>query len=384
MPPQPAPLRPVTPAGSVLLDVVRFGAAIAVAFGHLTGPGLSTHWPYMLTLAVDAVAIFFVLSGFVIRLISKARHMTATSYAVDRFSRIYSVLLPALLFTIAVVACLHVFPSSAIAAPADSLRSLAFQFLACATFTGSLWGLDVPMSFNSVFWSLSYEWSYYTFYAVAFFARGKFKWIALLALALLVGPPILFLLPLWLFGCALYDIYQWLRASPRPLTMYFGALCAAALLTFLVGLAWFAARHCSLASSLSAALQQLRHWTATHHLHLLQRASFDAYLVGIPAGILILGFLLVLDRVSLSRDHPSLKIIRRIADGTFALYLFHLPIFLLFAAYIPYNRASSWQKLSIFAATIAIAVALAIPLDLLKRWLRATAPRSLHLTQPSA
>jgi peptidoglycan/LPS O-acetylase OafA/YrhL len=166
--------------------------------------------------------------------------------------------------------------------------------------------------------------------------------------------------------------------------MYFGALCAAALLTFLVGLAWFAARHCSLASSLSAALQQLRHWTATHHLHLLQRASFDAYLVGIPAGILILGFLLVLDRVSLSRDHPSLKIIRRIADGTFALYLFHLPIFLLFAAYIPYNRASSWQKLSIFAATIAIAVAIAIPLDLLKRWLRATAPRSLHLTQPSA
>ncbi len=170
MPSRPTLLRPVTPAGSVLLDVVRFAAAIAVAFGHLTGAEFSTHWPYMLTLAVDAVAIFFVLSGFVIRLISKARHMTAASYAVDRFSRIYSVLLPALLFTVAVVACLHLFPSTRVPAPADSLRSLTLQFLACATFTGSLWGLDIPMSFNSVFWSLSYEWAYYSFYAIAFFA----------------------------------------------------------------------------------------------------------------------------------------------------------------------------------------------------------------------
>lgn len=99
-------------SGSILLDIVRFAAAIAVAVGHFTSSTFSTHWPYLINLAFGAVAVFFVLSGFVIRLISITRLMTATEYAIDRVSRIYSVLLPAALLTIAVAFCLDRLPVS--------------------------------------------------------------------------------------------------------------------------------------------------------------------------------------------------------------------------------------------------------------------------------
>ncbi len=61
----------------------------------------------MLDLSVNAVAVFFVLSGFIIRHITSIRPMTAQKYAVDRLSRIYSVTLPAVLFACGVALLLH-------------------------------------------------------------------------------------------------------------------------------------------------------------------------------------------------------------------------------------------------------------------------------------
>jgi hypothetical protein len=43
---------------------------------------------------------------------------------------------------------------------------------------------------------------------------------------------------------------------------------------------------------------------------------------------------------------------------------------MLFAAYLPYDHASAWQKLSLLVLTLAVAVALAGPTDALKRWMR--------------
>ncbi|MEO6910356.1 MAG: acyltransferase family protein [Edaphobacter sp.] len=102
--------RPLTAAGSMALDIVRFAAALAVAFGHLTGESFSIGWQYRLGLALDGVAIFFVLSGFVIRLVTTARVVDARDYVIDRASRIYSVVLPAIALTLLVVLVLHIGP----------------------------------------------------------------------------------------------------------------------------------------------------------------------------------------------------------------------------------------------------------------------------------
>jgi peptidoglycan/LPS O-acetylase OafA/YrhL len=238
------------------------------------------------------------------------------------------------------------------------------------TFTGSLWGLDVPMSFNSVFWSLCYECAYYAFYGVAFFGRGGWKWVLLIGLAILVGPPILFMLPLWLFGCLLCDAYHWLRRSKNAFAIYFGSILGLCLLGRILWWVAAALRHTSIAAALRVQSIHFLYWTRSHDIHLLKRASFHAYSVGIPAGILIVGLLLATENIVITRKHAVVRFVRRIADGTFTLYLIHLPIFVLIAAYIPYDHASAWQKLFVLAITLSVAIALAGPADALKHWMR--------------
>ena len=322
----------------------------------------------MLNLSVSAVAVFFVLSGFVIRLITTARPVTVQDYAVGRLSRIYSVTIPAVLFTCAVALLLHLFPFTRLGGPVEfDLRTIGRQVLGNLTFTGSIWGLDLPVSFNQVFWSLCYECVYYCFYGVALFARGWVRWVSLTALAALVGPPILFLLPLWLFGCVIHDVYQRLRLRRESLGYVAGVFTVAGLLMvvckhFRRGIITGAAEKTGVAGLLE--------WTREHHLHLLQRASFHAYVIGIPAGMMMLWLLLLSDRAKLRKGYTGERIVRRVADGTFSVYLFHIPLLMLIAAFVPYDHASSTQKIAVLAFVLAVSILIEIPLNQLKRLLR--------------
>jgi peptidoglycan/LPS O-acetylase OafA/YrhL len=94
---------------SILLDVVRFSAAILVLIAHFTHPEFRLGYANLQILGDGAVPVFFVLSGFVIRYVTKTRESTAKEYFIDRASRIYSVILPAMFFTLAVsVVCFAV------------------------------------------------------------------------------------------------------------------------------------------------------------------------------------------------------------------------------------------------------------------------------------
>lgn len=363
--------QPLTPAGSLVLDVVRFGAALAVAVGHISNMPFSTGWPYMLNLAVNAVAVFFVLSGFVIRLITTVRPVTPRDYAVDRFSRIYSVMLPAVLFTCAVALLLQLVPSARLGGPVDfDLKTIGLQSLTNLTFTGSVWGLDFSVSFNRVFWSLCYEWAYYCFYGLAFFARGWIRWASLMALALFVGPPILFLLPLWLFGCLIHDVYQRLRVQQQALGSVTGVFVAAGLLMVVLRYSLHGVTPIVAELVAKTGVMSLLRWSRAHQLHLLQRSSLHAYLIGVPTGLLVLWLLLLAERVKLHKNHPAGRAVRLVADGTFSLYLFHLPLLMLIAAYVPYDRASSAQKIVVLAVVVAVSVLIEIPLSRLKWLLR--------------
>jgi peptidoglycan/LPS O-acetylase OafA/YrhL len=362
----------LTPAGSVVLDAIRLGAAIAVVVGHLSNAPFSTHWPYRLDLSVNAVAVFFVLSGFVIRLITTVRPVTAGEYAVDRCSRIYSVTLPAILFTCAVAALLHLVPSTRLGGPVEfDLKMIGRQVLGNLTFTGSIWGLDLPVSFNQVFWSLCYECAYYGFYGVALFARGWARWATLAALAVFVGPPILFLLPLWLFGCLIHDVYQRLRLRRELLGYVTGALALAGLLMMVLEQTAREVISGATAVAEKMSVVAILAWTREHHLHLLQRASFHAYVIGVPAGLMMLWLLLLADRAKLRKDYRGARTVRLVADGTFSLYLFHMPLLMLIAAFLPYDRASSAQKIAVLVVVVVISVLIEIPLNQLKRLLRA-------------
>ena len=97
----PAKTQRLPTATSLSLDVIRFGSALVIAVVHIAQSYFSIGWPDLVTsVGLPAVAVFFILSGFVIRYVTRIKYSTLGEYTIDRASRIYSVVLPAILFTV--------------------------------------------------------------------------------------------------------------------------------------------------------------------------------------------------------------------------------------------------------------------------------------------
>src|ERR1700686_5894759 len=94
------PNKPLGCSQSLFPDIVRISAACIVAGSHLTQPYFCAGLPDLTFLGRASVAVFFVLSGFVIRYATVRRPSTLTNYLRERATRIYSVAIPALLFTL--------------------------------------------------------------------------------------------------------------------------------------------------------------------------------------------------------------------------------------------------------------------------------------------
>jgi len=195
------------PALSLYLDAVRFLAAVGVVLGHgraLMAPIvpkiLGTH-------ASECVIVFFVLSGFVIRYVTRTRETHVSGYLRARAIRLWSVAIPAIAVTLlldrygvaanpAHYAALDFFDGPA--RPAEIAVSLAFL--------NEAWGVHTVSGSNEAYWSLGYEVAYYVAFCAIFIARPVWR-AAFLALWLLVfGPKIALYGLLWLMGAALYDL----------------------------------------------------------------------------------------------------------------------------------------------------------------------------------
>lgn len=83
------------PILSIYLDLIRVGAAIVVALSH-AWPVLFPHFPLPFP-GHQAVIVFFVLSGFVIAYTTDRKDRTLKIYMANRLSRLWSVIIPALL-----------------------------------------------------------------------------------------------------------------------------------------------------------------------------------------------------------------------------------------------------------------------------------------------
>jgi peptidoglycan/LPS O-acetylase OafA/YrhL len=79
--------------------LTRFIAAIAFVAVHATIPQMGGGWFKIGAIGVDAVMVFFVLSGLVIAYVSAKKETAFEDYAVAGIARLWSVLLPALAIT---------------------------------------------------------------------------------------------------------------------------------------------------------------------------------------------------------------------------------------------------------------------------------------------
>ncbi len=356
------PAQKLPAASSLLLDVVRFGASVIVAVGHLTQTHFSTGWPDLTIRAVQAVAVFFVLSGFVIRYVTRLKYAEIGEYWIDRASRIYSVVLPAVAFTIIVdLIAYFANPRYYLSNWGDSIDHPLLRIVTNITFTSQLWSKSIALFSNGPFWSLSYECIYYVIYGCAFYLVGAKRTLSVLGLILLGGIHIFLLLPLWLLGCLLYEIY--VRVSTRRAWLQ-NLACAA------IAVAGYLLRHPVSAAVFAVKDRVTLLFLAHHHQPIHLHWTLDYYRVGIPAAFFLLWGLLIANGVRVNATSRAARTVRLLSEGTFPLYLFHFPIYVLIAALIPYNHANGGMKLAmLFAATIA-GVWLALPTNHLKLFLR--------------
>jgi peptidoglycan/LPS O-acetylase OafA/YrhL len=351
-------------SSSLLLDVVRFGAAVMVTIGHVTQAFFSTTWPNLTVNAIEAVGVFFVLSGFVIRYVTRLKYARIGEYWIDRASRIYSVVLPAVLFTlVADWIALHASPGYYLAHWGEYMDHPVSRLVQNLAFTSQFWSRSTRLFSNGPLWSLSYECLYYVIYGCAFYLRGTLRWITAIGLVVLGGPHIAFLFPLWILGCVLFEIYAWLVTPRRSgaefrrlyVHLFFAAIAVLGMLLWQpAGMVCYMG-HVWISNRLSS----------PHHPFEVFWMMRLYYRVGLPAGFFMLWALVAVDGLRVDAKARWVQMVRVLAEGTFPLYVVHFPLFVLIASLVPYDHASPVPKLAMLLVAIAFGVLLAFPTN---RW----------------
>jgi peptidoglycan/LPS O-acetylase OafA/YrhL len=185
------------------LDVLRVLATLIVVLSHVAYPRF-TRGDYIilreLNLGSDAVVVFFVISGLVIAYAAQ-RDDNAGTYAFNRATRLFSVLLPALLLTFTFDQLGRSLDPSVYPPGFYQPTSLAELLFRGLTFSNE-WGAweRLRLGTNGPLWSLSYEAAYYILFGVALFMTGARRVVVLIALLAVVGPRVMLLMPAWLMG----------------------------------------------------------------------------------------------------------------------------------------------------------------------------------------
>jgi peptidoglycan/LPS O-acetylase OafA/YrhL len=306
----------ITPSLSILLDLVRGLAAVAVLVGHAVALKIYTGpYPFTDMLQHNAVIVFFVLSGLVISSSVRRNDYAFSDYFIARMSRILPVSIPALVFA---AGCFKI--GQALGVP--NFGAMHYDALSLRSFLMPLFFLSetaygVGPVWDQPYWSLCYEESYYVLFGCAMLLRGPKRVICCGAIAIIAGAKILLLAPIWLVGVGLTYF-----GCARPVSLRAGIGCvavAAAALPLITHFSWPGSEW---------ALAMIGRTVA-------DTAPSQFFVTDFALGLAIgLGFIGA--RPIAERFHPLLRKferpIRALAGCSFTLYLFHWPLLTLLRA----------------------------------------------------
>jgi peptidoglycan/LPS O-acetylase OafA/YrhL len=321
---------------SIYLDLVRIVSALLVVLYHSNLRLLTLEKLPLSTHGHAAVIVFFVLSGYVIAHITSTRENTPLEYWSSRLTRFYSLALPVVLLTPLL----------------DSLgEAMAPQFygdrtthdlawlriLTSLAFLNEVWTLSI-MSFSNVpYWSLCYEFWYYVLFAVLTFTRGRKRVLWCCAVALLIGPKILLLAPVWATGVLLHRCTTLQHIGRGAGAVLLAGSC--------IGYALF--HHYQLTEVGSAWLRQIfgAHW---HQQFAFSRYFMTDYLLAIIVACHFVGVRALappLERLG--------SVARPLAAYTFSIYLLHQPLIQFYAALFRGDPAAPWFYIATMLAVFA-------------------------------
>ena len=325
---------------SLYLDLVRFLAALAVFMAHASWDRWTGGLLWQLRpLGSDAVAVFFVLSGFVVAYAATEREGSGRAYAVNRLARLHSGAVPAILLTLLADRVGNALRPDMYAAFAgfrtdDTLWQAANALL----FTHELWWNDVQPGTNLPYWSVGYEAMYYLGFGLLLFAPRGWRLAGAVGAMVLAGPDTAKLAPMWMLGAG-----AWWLGRQGTMSAGRGAVVWALSLIWLLGIVLPARLRATLFVPMTG---DPIYWGDILHYYSVA-AAFTVNILGFQAAAPL--FAGTLERVA--------RPVRWLGGRTFALYLFHMPLIQLMAAASPWPP-SSWgtRGLVWFGVPAAIAV----------------------------
>ena len=191
---------------SLYLDILRVLASFLVLFSHLGNQKFSGNL-ISLSYGHEAVMIFFVMSGYVIAYVVNNKEKTFDIFMINRFARLYSVVVVALLLT----PILDYFGTSI--NEEIYQNNVAWDYIPIRLFTNTfyiqeLWFLNIRYFGNGPLWSLGFEFWYYVLFGLVMLCKYKYKYIFILVVSILVGPKILLYGVIWYFGVVVFNIHN--------------------------------------------------------------------------------------------------------------------------------------------------------------------------------
>mgnify|MGYP000249854153 CR=1 FL=1 len=311
---------------SIYLDLIRFTAALMVFVSHV--PGFSGGWLWQLAgFGHEAVVVFFVLSGFVISYVVYDKKESAAKYTASRLSRIYSVVIPALLLTIVLYYLGQEINESAFDSLNEKMKEPVWTLISALIFTNQSW-IATPVFSNLPYWSLGYEVLYYIFFGVMIYTKKSKRVMFLIFVCLLMGPSILLYLPIWFAGVLCFKKLKVYYLSFR-LSVILYILSVLGIVIFSIG---------TIQSEIN------------NFMHIILGEGFYRFLLE-PAEKFSSDFVLcifvtlhIFSSYHLTTNSNFFNIgmrlesiIKKLSSHTFSLYLFHMPMLYFIAAIFPYS-----------------------------------------------
>ncbi|MGF7081429.1 acyltransferase family protein [Mucilaginibacter sp. UYCu711] len=312
--------RMISGYSSVVLDTLRILAALMVVFHHL-----QQHFLFSIesgkiieNLAHSAVVVFFVLSGYVIAFTTTVKNRGGLQYLIARFSRLYSIVLPALVIT---AICQFIVSLNSPRLYAFYTRGASWpRYLLSLSFLNEIWFFSAAPPMNGPLWSLSFEFSFYMIFGLWFYRKPGFKYMLLpLLVCIVVGPKILSMMPIWLVG---YWAYKIKRPLINDVNSYF-----------------FVYTSFILAGLMIAYLPSIPFELGRPPLFLAGRFISD-FIIGCFIGLAL--WLLPQSDKKINQT-KSVRWFRTLADLTFPLYILHYPLLVLFDAIFNYKVNDMFQ-----------------------------------------
>lgn len=369
----------MTKGFSLYLDFLRLIAALEVFVFHMGDvPNFGVGFHLWNRFGHEAVVIFFVLSGFVIRHAAGGeKDSNFLSFATSRLTRIYSVVLPCLVLTFLFYKIGMQLAPQIYESPLP-IRHPLLRLVLGAVMLNQSWG-SVTLPSNTPYWSIPYEFWYYFLFAACFYFAGLRRCFFFIIIAIIAGPKIMLLFPIWAIGWLAYQerlthsrtrIVSWIFFLQPcvcvPLYIYFDVrhVWDAKLIGLMGYDTWYQGLHWSrhvLSDTMLGICFALHLAGAKHRGQFFMR---------------ILGWL----------EKP----VRFTAGQSFTLYLLHMPTMYCVGAILTFVPLGTWRGVLVALGTLSIISLVAVVTEnqrfrlrpvmkkLLVRWLPSSIAQARH------